>query len=112
MPVVNLNIGGRKVQLSCGENEEEHLLGLAKALDSRMQNLGANYKDSNDKILLVMTALMMQDELNELAKKTLPAAANKKQKSNINSQYLNEVSGKINLISEYMEDLAEKLEKC
>jgi len=108
MALVDLDIGGRKFQLACGDGEESRLAGLAEALNNRINELKLDQEGSSQ-LLLAMTALMMQDELNELGKKTFPGREGKPE---VNSQYLKPAAEKINLIAEYMETLAGKLEKC
>jgi len=106
MAIVDLNVGGRQFQLACGDGDEPHLLKLAESLNARIKELSIDHEGS-DKLLLVMTALMMQDEINEMNKKATGVANN-----NLNSQYLIKAADKINLLSGYVEQLAGKLEKC
>ncbi len=108
MALVDLDIGGRKFQLACGDGEESRLTGLANSLNSRISELKLVHEGSGQ-LLLAMTALMMQDELNELGKKAVSAPESK---TEANSQYLKPATEKINLIAEYMETLAGKLEEC
>lgn len=66
MPVVDITIGNRDFQLVCGEGQESHLQGLAADVSARLEELAKTMNTGNDVLLLVMTTLMIQDELNEL----------------------------------------------
>jgi len=63
MPQVNVSIAGRSYLIACGEGEEAHLGELAAALDARAQQLGTSIGQVSDARLLVMTGLVMSDEL-------------------------------------------------
>lgn len=66
MPQVDITIGRRHFQLVCEEGQEAHLQGLANQVSERIDMLAEQMDTHNDNILLVMSALMMQDENNEL----------------------------------------------
>jgi cell division protein ZapA len=65
MPHVNVNIAGRVYRMACDDGQEEHLLGLARDLDRRVQQLRGGFGEIGDTRLVVMAALMLADELAE-----------------------------------------------
>lgn len=65
MPIVDLHIGRRSYQIACEPGEEHHLLKLSQSINRRIQELG-HMKDMDESMILVLTALTMQDEINDL----------------------------------------------
>ncbi len=65
MPQVDVNINGRRYQIACDEGQEEHLTQLAEYVDKRVQELVGAIGQVGDARLLVMTSLLVADELSE-----------------------------------------------
>ncbi len=65
MPQVDVNINGRRYQIACDEGQEEHLSQLAEYVDKRVQELVGAIGQVGDARLLVMTSLLVADELSE-----------------------------------------------
>jgi cell division protein ZapA len=65
MPQVDVNINGRRYQIACDEGQEEHLTQLADYVDKRIQELVGAVGQVGDARLLVMTSLLVADELAE-----------------------------------------------
>ena len=106
MPIVNIPIGQRTFELVCGEGQELHLKSLASEVSARLLSLAESTDTTNDTLLLVMTALMMQDELNEL--KSNGAIITTEEQDNIIND---SVSKTILAISEYVDAVRERVEK-
>ncbi len=104
MSVVELKIGTRNFQLACENGEEAHLQKLAGEISHKYENLSRQMRTGNESLLFLMTALMLQDEVNELTKKF-----------DTSNQLLldekeSEMSDVINTISSYIHNLTEKIE--
>ncbi len=69
MGTVNATIAGRQFRLACEDGQEEHLQGLAHDIDQRIIDLRARFGEIGDTRLTVMAALMVADEMNEMASK-------------------------------------------
>ena len=67
MAQVGVTINGRTYQIACDDGQEEHLLSLAAYVDKRMAELIAAVGPVGDMRLLVMTSLILADELSEMA---------------------------------------------
>jgi cell division protein ZapA len=67
MGQVNATIAGRQYRLACEDGQEEHLLGLAKDLETRIIDLRRKFGEIGDTRLTVMAALMLADEGSEMA---------------------------------------------
>jgi cell division protein ZapA len=70
MAQVSLQINGYGYFLACGDGEEDHLLALAADLDRRIDDIKAATGPSGEARLLLMTALMLADELHDLRQRT------------------------------------------
>ncbi len=108
MTIVDITIGKRQIQLECTPGEEQKLKSLASDLDRRVTAIGKSLGEGNDKILLLMAALMMQDEINELQKKT------GEPNSGESEQEVLKIKTAVDSISKlclHIEDIADRLEK-
>ena len=65
MPQVDVHINGRRYQIACDKGQEEHLSQLAEYVDKRVQGLVGSVGQVGDARLLVMTSLLLADELSE-----------------------------------------------
>ena len=66
MAEVTLKINNRGYGLSCDEGQEERLEELAGYVDSRLQDIAKSGAATNESHLLVLTSLVMADEIYEL----------------------------------------------
>jgi len=106
MPVVNVKIGDRDFQLACGDGQEGHLRNLASQLNEKVTRISGKIHSNNDTMLYLMAALMTQDELNEANQGTANTDAEKDYEIDM------AVADAINTISEYVETVAERVEKA
>ena len=65
MGQVSITIRGRSYQIACDDGQEAHLARLGRYLDQRAEQLAAAGGGINDSLLLVMTALLVADELSD-----------------------------------------------
>lgn len=68
MGTVNATIAGRQFRLACEDGQEEHLQALAHDIDQRIIDLRKRFGEIGDTRLTVMAALMVSDEMNEMAR--------------------------------------------
>ncbi|ESR23668.1 cell division protein ZapA [Lutibaculum baratangense] len=73
MPQVNVTIAGRSYRMGCDEGQEEALVALAEGLDARLDQFRRQFGEIGDMRLMIMTALALADELDEV-KRRLAAA--------------------------------------
>jgi cell division protein ZapA len=66
MSQINVTINGRQFRMACEDGQEEHLTGLARELDARIESLRAKFGEIGDTRLTVMAALTIADELGEM----------------------------------------------
>lgn len=103
MSVVDVEIGKRVFQLACADGQEAHLKDLAGQINIKVRQLAKEIGTNNDTMLYVMSALMIQDELNEV-----------QSSSSGNSDYEVDiaVAEAINTIAGYVETVADRIEKA
>ena len=65
MAQVEVTINGRKYQIACDDGQEAHLVQLGEYIDKRVQELVSAIGQVGDSRLLVMTSLLIADELAE-----------------------------------------------
>lgn len=118
MSVVEVKIGSRSFQLACEDGEETNLQGLAEKVNVRFDTLSKQMRTHNDSLLLLMTALMAEDEIQEYKKKSAANPENggispedlQKEIDKNNQLKDQEMTEVITTVSDYVETIIEKLE--
>ena len=103
MPKIKLNIGGRPYAIACNDGDESRISLLAANLDARVEEIAKNLGQASENMVLVVTALMMEDEIRSLkSNTTAPISLNEDE---------NAIKERINrCIAEALEPFTEKLE--
>lgn len=65
MASVILQINGRDYRIACDDGQEERLRAIGAEIDSRVKNLGKAMGPSQESLLLVITCIMLADELQD-----------------------------------------------
>ena len=117
MPTVNIEIGRRSFQLVCGEGQEAHLQELSEQVSDRVDALASSMGSNNDTLLLVTSALMMQDEINSKPATggAIPSAAPVLQRISEDESERNinvAVSDAVDAIAQYVESVADRIESA
>ncbi len=128
MTIIDISIGKSKYKIDCPEPQEPKLISLASKVNERVNNLSFLMRGAEEKMLLVLCAIAIEDELetkiieNEEADKL--NAKLKTLEKNFNSQLLNKstdnstnssfetydkISTKLNHIADFVEKLANKI---
>ena len=63
MGEVNINISGRNYGISCADGQEQRVLDLGKYVDERLKTIQKAGAANSENHLLVLTALMLSDEV-------------------------------------------------
>ncbi len=66
MAQVTVTINDRKYQIACEDGQESHLLRLGNYVDKRAKELLSSVGHVKEDLLLVMTCLLISDELSDL----------------------------------------------
>jgi cell division protein ZapA len=62
---VSVTVNGRTYDVACDDGQEEHLVELSRYLDRRVGDLIASVGQVGEARLLLMTSLLLADELSE-----------------------------------------------
>ena len=66
MPEIAITVNGRNYRVTCGEGQEERLQSLARGFDERVQTLVRSVGQAGEAQLLLVTGLLLADQLDEL----------------------------------------------
>lgn len=66
MGQVSISINNQRYTLACRDGEEDRLLSLARLVDSKIRMLTARLGQVGDTKLLLMAALLLADEMDDL----------------------------------------------
>ena len=105
MAQVTVTINHRNYDIACDDGQEAHLTRLAKYVDRRVDEMKAAVGQVGDARLLVMTSLLVADELSEVYTE-LDALRNQKGGSPpppIKPAELDEMASRIETIAELLE---------
>jgi cell division protein ZapA len=65
MAQVTVTISSRQYRMACEDGQEDHLMRLAKDLDSRIAGLRTTFGEVGDQRLSIMAAITIADELSD-----------------------------------------------
>jgi len=105
MSIVTITLGTRSFNLSCDSGSEEQLLQLSEKLGERIINIKSANPAASFELILVMTALGLQDQIQNLQVKL-----NKQDNSN-DSVDEEKFAETLSTIAGYLENLAKKIGK-
>lgn len=105
MGIINVKVGSRNYQIACEDGQENHLASVAEEMDKKVDALSRQLRTGNESLLLVMSAIMVQDEFNEYKKKFEASTDKGRAKRD------EEIAEILNTISGYLENIIEKIEK-
>lgn len=78
MADVTISINGRTYEIGCDPGQENHILELASYIDNKLQMVSRTGAAFNETHLMVLTMLMLTDELSEArTQSSQPARASK-----------------------------------
>ena len=117
MAIVHIRLSNREYDIACDDGQEDHLRGLAREVDDRIKALikgmGSNPGES---MALVLTSLMMADELIENKKEVSKIALEVKRLSSlVNEDQKIEQDGRMlemeTAMASTLEEIALRIEK-
>ena len=66
MAQVTVKVNGYTYTVGCEDGQESHLIAMAEQVDSRMESIKALGGNSGESRLLLLSALLMADEIHDL----------------------------------------------
>lgn len=124
MATVNFTLRNKNYHIACDDGEQEKILELVDRLNVRVDSMSKTCGSASDNVVLALSSLMMEDEIDSLRKKVveLSSALNKdgsKQEEINKADYIsnvehdeiinNTLSDALEPISIYLENLAKKI---
>jgi cell division protein ZapA len=112
MASVAVTINGRRYEIACDEGQEAQLSRLGRYVDDRVRQLAAAVGPLGDTRLLVMTSLLLADELSDKNQelesyKVEHSAAIRERKDEMITQNLDRLTQRISQIAQILDDPAE-----
>lgn len=112
MPTITVTVRGRSFPLQCEVGQEVQLTALADRLDRRVQSLGLSLNQGSDTLVMLMAALVAEDEILTLTRNLATAredqSASIKQAQETTAQVSGEMARSIRSIAQYILQVAEK----
>ncbi|MBP7189698.1 MAG: cell division protein ZapA [Rickettsiaceae bacterium] len=102
MAVVTIQINSKPFQIACNDGEEERVKNAASAISGKISDLKQSSPTASTELLLIMTALGLQDELkrmNEIVQRSKNPGEDEK------------VAETLTTIANYLETIAQKISK-
>ena len=106
MAEVTITLNGRTYRLECDDGEEEHLLSLSDKVGERLRSLQKQFGQVGDDRLLLMTALMIADEKNEVEKKLEELEAEHAGAEKVVADEISAAADRIEVLSAALDDKA------
>jgi cell division protein ZapA len=107
MAEVEVAVSGRRYKLSCRDGEEDHLRALVRTVDKKAGEITAALGEMTEARTLLLSALLIADELNDLR----GAASVAKSEAAVDTEIDPAYAVAIERIAERVERLASQLER-
>lgn len=111
MGQVNLTINGRSFGMECDDGQEQRVLDLGNYVDSKIKNISAAGAASNENHLLVLTSLMLADEVHEL-RENLAALGEHVESKEVQDEQDKLVSEAIDTLASRIDSIASRIQKA
>jgi len=109
MAHINLTINGRTFGMECDDGQEQRVLDLGNYVDTKIKTVAAAGAASNENHLLVLTSLMLADEIFEL-RETLTALGDHVETKEDFDKHEEMVSEAINSLAERIDLIAKRIQ--
>lgn len=112
MPLVNVMVNSRAYTIACDDGEEEHLKQLAAQVDIKAREVLGSVGQVGDARMLLMAALLIADEHNDLAGKIAAEGTVEDQKKSLHlraEQAESDAADTLESAAKRLEDIAARL---
>ena len=108
--LIEIPVGKSRYKITCEESEKEKLLNIAERLNQRVNALSLQIKNIDEKTLLVIAALMIEEEFSEENKVETPEDDEDESVTIVDRDVYDAVSESMNNIADYIENLTKKIQ--
>jgi cell division protein ZapA len=115
MPLVNVMVNSRAYTIACDEGEDEHLKQLAAVVDAKAREVLSSVGQVGDARMLLMAALLIADEHNELTGKIAAEGTGEDEKKSLHlraEQAEGAAADTLESAAKRLEDIAERLARA
>lgn len=108
--ILEIPVGKSRYKITCEETEQERLELLGKKLNKRVNDLSQQMKYTDEKTLLVITALMLEEELEQSPSDKRPDNDEDEEEKLTEEDVYNAVSENMENVARYIEKLTAKIQ--
>jgi len=98
--IIDLRILNSRYKINCASEDEEKIRDLANQLNERLRDMESKIKTSDEKTLLLIAALSLQDQLNE---------SNEEKEGLEKDEIYESLSENIENVTSYIEKISNKI---
>lgn len=109
MGEVNITISGKNYGISCQDGQEERVAELGEYVNERLRNIASAGAATNENHLLVLTALMLSDEVFDL-RENVGTTAEQLQGAQANQNNEEEVAQAIDQLADRIDQIAKRIQ--
>lgn len=109
MAEVNVSIHGKIYGISCDDGQERHVQDMARYVDSRLKEIAGAGAATNESHLLVLTALVLADEVSESRMNAHSQAGSVEERMNEEDERI--IVEAINHLSARIDSVSDRLQK-
>jgi cell division protein ZapA len=106
MAQINVTVGGHSYALACRDGEEERLKSLAAHINSKAETLRGALGQVSEPRMLLMSALLVTDELFELRERTVKDQINAPADAAAAHRAMADVAGRLEALAIQLEETA------
>lgn len=111
MGQVSVTIAGRQYRMACDAGQEEHLVGLAKDVDTRIAQLRSAFGEIGDQRLTVMAAVTIADELHEARARIRALESDIEGQRDARASAMARIEASEEAVARTIDEVAERLER-
>ncbi len=111
MSEVNLIINGRGYDISCDDGQEDRVQTLGKHIDERLKEISRAGAATNENHLLVLTSLVMADELFTLREQVANMGDEAKDVSSLKEEEA-AIAGAIDTLADRIDSIADRIQSA
>lgn len=102
---VKIAIGKSIYNIACRNGEEERLAKLGEKINQKVNQLSLHLKDADEKTLLVMASLILQEEVGSKSEES-----DKKEKSDLDDDIYDAVSETMENVTDYIKKFTNRIQ--
>src|SRR5688572_29424939 len=111
MAEVTLTINGRNYGIACDDGQEKRVRDLGYYIDQRVREIARAGAATNESHLMVLTSLMLADEIFDL-RDNMGALEEDAQQASPNARNDEAIAGAIGELADRIDDIADRVQKA